>query len=262
MIASTWPFGAGLLKGSTESFNNPPSTPQTTVALADYQTLVDSLVRDASGTLTSMDRDRAIELARLRISADAPRELVKDVTWVADGYFGPLPDGWADGAWIKSAEYPVGRQPLELVELAVYADGAAQQLMAGDTLPAGSVVRVVFSAPHLLSTGVDTIPAECREAVGSYAAYLLCRQLATHYSGERDASIGADASNTESRARNYAARAKEYRAAYYAGIGKADPQLMSAGGSSGTGSGGAPAASTSGWDGRTRAGLRNNSWGL
>lgn len=230
------------------------------MALADYQSLVDSLVRDSSNTVSTVDRDRAIELARLRISADAPRELVKDVIWVADGYFGPLPDGWADGAWIKSAEYPVGRQPIELVEMAIYTDGAAHQLMAADALPAGAVVRVTFSAPHLLATGVDTIPAENREAVASYAAHLLCKQLAAHYSGERESSIGADAANTESRSRNYAIRAKDYRAAYYAGIGKVDPQ--------GAGNGGAaspvgtPAASVSGWEGRTRAGLRNNSWGL
>ncbi len=239
---------------------NPPPKYLTAVDLADYQTLVDSLVRDASGTLTSVDRDRAIELARLRISADAARELVKDVIWVAEGYFGPLPDGWADGAWIKTAEYPVGRQPLEQVELAVYTDGAAQQLMTADALPAGAVVRVVFSAPHQLSTGVDTIPAENREAVASYAAHLLCKQLAAHYSAERETSIGADGSNTESRARNYAIRAKDYRAAYYAGIGKVDPQ--------GAGNGGAaapvgtPAASASGWAGRQRAGLRSNGWGL
>lgn len=230
------------------------------MALADYQSLVDSLVRDASGTVTTVDRDRAIELARLRISADAMRELVKDVIWVADGYFGPLPDGWADGAWIKTAEYPVGRQPIELVELALYADGAALQLMTAEALPAGAVVRVTFAAPHLLATGVDTIPAEYREAVGSYAAHLLCKQLAAHYSGEREASISADGSNTESRARNYAIRAKDYRAAYYAGIGKVDPQAAGAGGAAAPV--GTPAASVSGWEGRQRAGLRNNSWGL
>lgn len=230
------------------------------MALADYQSLVDSLVRDASGTVTTVDRDRAIELARLRISADAMRELVKDVIWVSAGHFGPLPDGWTDGAWIKTAEYPVGRQPIELVELAVYADGAAQQLMTADAMPIGAVVRVTFAAPHLLATGADTIPAEYREAVASYAAHLLCKQLAAHYSGERETSIGADGSNTESRARNYAIRAKDYRAAYYAGVGKVDPQGAGAGGAAAPV--GMPAASVSGWEGRQRAGLRNNSWGM
>lgn len=230
------------------------------MALADYQTLVDSLVRDASGTVTAVDRDRAIELARLRISADAMRELVQDVIWVAPGHFGPLPAGWAAGAWIKTAEYPVGRTPQQFIDLAIYAQPDDQQLVAAEPLPADAVVRVAFAAPHLLGIGVDTIPAEFREAVGSYAAHLLCKQLATHYSGERETSIGADASNTDSRARNYSYRAKEYRAAYYAGIGKADPLAAASG--SGAAAGGDPAASSSGWAGRQRAGLRNNSWGL
>lgn len=232
------------------------------MALADYQTLVDSLVRDASGTLTSVDRDRAIELARLRISADATRELVRDVIWVAAGHFGPLPADWAAGAWIKTAEYPVGQNPQQLIDLAIYADPDDQQLMTADELPAGAVVRVAFAAPHLLATGVDTIPPKYREAVASYAAHLLCKQLATHYSGERDASIGADASNTDSRSRNYSYRAKEYRAAYYAGIGKADPLGSAPGSGSGAATGGTPAASSSGWAGRTRAALRSNDWGL
>lgn len=231
------------------------------MALADYQILVDSLVRDASGTLTSADRDRAIELARLRFSADAARELTRDVIWISAGYHGPLPEGWADGAWIKTAEYPVGQQPAAMIDLAVYAEPDAQQLVTPDALPAGAVVRVVFSAPHLLSTGLDTIPAEYREAVGSYAAHVLCKQLAAHYSGERETSIGADASNTESRSRNYSYRAKEYRAAYFAGVGKVDPQLAAASGGSSAGAG-TPAASVSSWAGRQRVGLRNNGWGL
>jgi hypothetical protein len=35
--------------------------------------------------------------------------------------------------------------------------------------------------------------------------------------------MGADASMTETRAREFASRAKELRAAYYAGVGVADP---------------------------------------
>ncbi len=233
------------------------------MALADYQQLVDSLVRDASGTLTAVDRDRAIELARLRYSADAERTLTQDVTWTAAGYFGPMPAGWVAGAYLLGAEYPIGEQPPASVEMSVYLQpGQVENLMTPDALVAGAVVRVTFAAPHQLTgspTPADTIPARHMEAVASYAAHVLCKQLATHYSGERETSINADASNTESRARNYAARAKDYRAAYYAGIGKADPQgAGGSGGAGGGGSSGEPSASVSSWAGRRRNVIQNN----
>lgn len=236
------------------------------MALADYQQLVDSLVRDASGTLTPIDRDRAIELARLRYSADAERTLTQDVTWTAAGHFGPMPAGWVAGAYLLGAEYPIGEQPPASIEMSVYLQpGPAENLMTPDALAAGTVVRVTFAAPHQLTgspTAADTIPARHMEAVASYAAHVLCKQLATHYSGERETSINADASNTESRARNYAARAKDYRAAYYAGIGKADPQGAGGNGGAGGGSSSEPAASVSSWAGRQRNVIRTNDVGM
>lgn len=233
--------------------------------LADYQTLVTQMVRDQSGTVTTTDRDAAIESARLRYSQDAERTLVKDVVWAADGYYGPVPTGWVAGCYLLGAEYPIGQQPQASIELAIYIDGAgAEQLVTQDALAAGSTVRVTFAAPHELTAGppaADTVPVAHREAVASYAAHVLFKQLAAHYSGERESSINADASNTDSRARNYAARAREARAAYYAGIGKADPLADQGGGRAAGGSGGDPAASTSSWAGRTRANLRSNDVG-
>jgi hypothetical protein len=222
------------------------------MAFADFQTLVDKMVRAPGGTetISTADRDQAIELARLRYSADCERELVEDVAWAADGYFAPLPAGWVDGCYIKQAEFPIGEQPAALVALAIYGTPSDQQLVTEDALQAGDLVRVTYAAPHLLSDdpAADTIPAVHREAVASYAASLLCGQLAAHYSGERETSINADGSNTESRSRNFAFRAKDYRAAYYAGIGKADPR-----GDKGQAVAGDPAASVSSWTGRQRS---------
>lgn len=230
------------------------------MALADYQSLVDKLVRDQSGTIAAIDRDAAIESARLRYSQDAERTLVKDVVWAADGYYGPLPAGWVAGCYLLGAEYPIGQQPQASIELAVYIDGAGvEKLVTQDALAIGSTVRVTFAAPHELTAGppaADTIPLAHREAVAGYAAHILFKQLAAYYSGERESSINADASNTDSRSRNYAARAREARAAYYAGIGKADP-LGDQGGSAAS-RGGEPAASVSSWAGRSRANLRTN----
>lgn len=230
------------------------------MAFADYQDLVDKMVRAPGGTETiaTADRDSAIELARLRYSMDAERKLTEDVVWLADGYFGPLPASWVDGSYLVSAEFPIGEQPLSLIEMDLYVTTSEQQLVNPDGLAAGDTVRVQFTAPHLLNDGetpADTVPHRHREAVASYAAHILCKQLATLFSGERDASINADGSNTESRARNFAFRAKDYRAAYYAGIGKADPQADKGGGAVGD-----AAASVSAWEGRPRNSLTRGSY--
>lgn len=232
------------------------------MALADYQTLVDSLVRDQSTTLTGADRDRAIEMARLRYSADVEQELAEDITWPADGHMAPLPTGWKPGAWLLGAEYPIGELPVSEIELGIYIEPAGEVLMSADNMPSGAVVRVRFAAPHVLAGTTDTIPAEHREAVASYAAHVLCKQLAAYYSADRETSISADGSNTESRARNYSYRAKEYRAAYFSGIGKVDPQVSATGSGSGGGSGGGtPAASVGAWEGRQRSNLHINGYG-
>ncbi len=230
------------------------------MAFADYQDLVDKMVRAPGGTenIATADRDTAIELARLRYSLDAERKLTKDVVWVADGYFGPLPEGWVDGSYLVSAEFPIDQQPISLIEIEIYVTPTEQKLVTPDGLSAGDTVRIQFTAPHLLNGGVtpaDTVPLKHREAVASYAAHILCKQLASLFSGERDATINADSSNTESRARNFAFRAKDYRAAYFAGIGKADPQ-----GDKGGAAAGDPAASVSAWSGRGRNSLTRGSY--
>lgn len=237
------------------------------MALADHQTQVQRLVRDASGTLNAADIDRAIEHARLRYSQDAPREQVQDVVWATAGHFADLPEGWVDGSWLLGAEHPIGQVPPAVVDLAQYTSPTGLKLMAADALDVGAVVRVRFALPHELHEAqgampaADTIPEAHRPALAAFAASVLCLQLSTHYSGERDASVGADHSNTDSRARNYAQRAKDYRASYYAQIGKADPQ--GGGGNGGDGGAGAapagfgatPVASISSFAGRTRNSL-------
>ena len=164
-----------------------------------------------------------------------------------------MPIGSVGGAGIDGvlAEFPVGVQPRCVIELAVYQEPERQQLVVTDALDAGDTVRVRYAAPHVLTSLQDTIPASHREAVASYAAHLLCKQLSTYYSGERETSIGADKSATDTRARNYRAAAKEWRAAYFDGIGKSDPMGAAAGGPTR----GQPAAVTGGWAGRLRARL-------
>jgi len=119
-------------------------------------------------------------------------------------------------------------------------------------------VRVTIGAAHQLVGGaspLDTIADAYREAVASYAASVLCKQIATRYGHDRDASVNADSSNQDSRARNFAARARDYRAAYYVGIGKADPQSAA-----GQGAGADASGAVTSWPGRTRGSLTRMEW--
>lgn len=223
------------------------------MALADFETLIASMV-PADGAYGDPERDAALEIAVLRYSQDVPRTVVNDVTWAAPGYEGPLPADWIDGCELISAEYPIGSHPPDILDVTIYvAPGLVQTLMSADSLPAGAEARITFSAPHQLvggGTPLDTIPLGHREAVASYAAFQLCRQIATKYGHERDTVISADRSDTESRARNFAARARDYRAGYFAGIGKADPQ-----GNGGGASGAEAAGAVVSWPGRSRGSL-------
>ena len=217
------------------------------MALADFQQLVKDMVSDQDKTLTPEVRDRAIEQARVRYGADLPRELQADVAWPELGVFGPVPAGWGEGWHVLHALYPIEtRTPIYLDAYRKPAGGWGLECI--NALPEGAVVRVAYTAPHALDADADTIPPEHRLAVAQYAAHLLCQQLAARYSGERETAVGGDVARTESRARNYAARAKEYRAAYYQGTGQADP-FAPAGSPAG---GQAAAAAVASWPARRR----------
>ncbi|MGP2435547.1 hypothetical protein ACTUQ0_15170, partial [Listeria monocytogenes] len=77
------PHYLGLHKPSHTAFQ-----PETDM-LADYQQLVNDLVADQDTVITAEVRDRAIEEASWRYSADRPHHIVADVTWPALSVFGP-----------------------------------------------------------------------------------------------------------------------------------------------------------------------------
>ncbi len=217
------------------------------MALADYQQLVKDMVSDQDKVITPERLDRAIGSACVRYGTDLPRELAEDVAWPALGVFGPVPAGWSDAARVLRAMYPIAtRTPIYIDAFADPMGG--WMLECVQALPQGAVVRVTYTAPHVLDADADTIALEHRLPVAQYAAHLLCQQLAARYSGERDTAVGADVARTESRARNFAVRAKEYRSAYYQGTGQADP-FAEPGSAAG---GQAPAAAVTSWPGRRR----------
>lgn len=198
------------------------------MALEDFQELVKDMVSDQDEVITAEVRDRAIEQARMRYSEDMPRLELEEMVWPATGVFGTVPAGWTDGAVLQGLEFPLGRRPASLVLADAYRTATGWGLQSAKALPAGALVRVSYQVPHVLDNTADSIAPRHRLAVASFAAHLLCQQLATRFAGDRESALGSDMSRTESRSRNYAFRAKDYRAAYFAGIGQLDPALQEA----------------------------------
>ena len=213
------------------------------MALADFQQMVDDMVRDQGRIVTPAVRDRAIEQARLRYSADRLRTLAVDLVWPATGVFGPVPEGWDASCHVSAAT--VDARP---VHIAAYQAVDGWGLESEPALLAGMVVHLTYTTAHVLTVDQDTIPVAHRLAVASHAAYQLCTQLATHYSGQRETMVNADHSATESRARDFAARAKEYRTAYFVGTGQVDPFAQAAAGGGTT----SAASAVVSWPGRPR----------
>lgn len=231
------------------------------MSLDQFRSVVPRLVRCQDPDLvTPQDIDRVLMVALRQYSTDSPRELVRDVIWGAEPHFVDAPADITNESRVLQAEYPVGSTPAELVFMSIAILPPSDLVLVSDTaIPSGKTVRVSFTAQHVLSADTDTVPAAHADALGYFAAHLVCRELAAHYSGERESSIGADASQTDTRARNYAQRAKDYRGAYFAGLGLRDPMLAAGGsggaGGSGSSSVGQSAGAVATWPRRSRHSL-------
>lgn len=191
--------------------------------LTDYQTLTDNLVRDDAGAIATADRDSAIALAVSRYSKDRPRKLVEDITAASSGKWLDLPASWEDGfSVLQALEYPVGEAPpsfLSADSFSLYQAPAGEQILLRNAVTAGDTVRATFTVQHVLGGATDTIPGVDSEAVASYAAAILCDQLASLYSGDSDSTIQADSVDHQGKAREFAIRAKTLRKRYYDELG-------------------------------------------
>jgi len=201
------------------------------MSLADhYQPLVTRLVRDDVARISEDDRDNAIALAVERYNQDRPRLAVEDVT--SDGTrLLALPAAWeTDFSALASLEYPLGDVPPTLLEgFELYRTPSETKVLLRSAPASGAAVRATFTVRHLLTFAADTIPAQHREAVSSYAAAVLCEQLATFYSGDTDSTIAADSVEHRSKAQAFAARARGLRQRYHDALGL-DPKRNTAAG--------------------------------
>ncbi|TVO70904.1 hypothetical protein FHP88_15735 [Sedimenticola selenatireducens] len=198
--------------------------------LHDYQKLIERKVRADADEVTPSDLEDAFDASVIRYSKDRPRTLVRDVI-APGGQVLDLPTDWVPGfSIIQQLEYPIGSiPPVTLDDWEIYQAPAGESVLIGMSLQASVSVRVSFSVFHNVDETTDTIPLVDRDAVASWAAALVCDQLASRYSGDSDPTIQADSVDHGSKSREYASRAKSLRQNYFNDLG-IDPKSNSAAG--------------------------------
>lgn len=190
--------------------------------LADYQALVDRILRDEEDRITDQDRDRAILMAVTRYSKDRPLVKVEDLQ-STDGRYIDLPASWVNEfSSVRTLEYPIGDFPPTYIQdtlWEIYSTPSTQKLLLISAITAADDVRVTYTVPHTLSDSANTIPERSKEPVASYAASLLYDQMAALYTGETDSTISADNVDHQGKGALFAARARILRQRYYDELG-------------------------------------------
>lgn len=202
------------------------------MALSDFQSIVDDLLRDDAERITTTQRDTAIATAVARYSKDRPRQKVEDIT-AAGGNSLPLPTAWQDDfSRITSLESPIGSVPPRMIgsgSFSMYAAPNGVSILLADALSENAIVRATFSIAHEVSLDADTVPMGDRELTCCLAAASLCDQLAGFYSGDSDSTIKADGVNHQSKASEFASRAKSLRKRYLDELGIDEKKNVAAG---------------------------------
>lgn len=193
---------------------------------ADYLEAIDSLV---GGDLPLVEADKvlAISTAVKEHSRLRPQVVVEDFD--GDGGFDyALSDfaSWADGfSTIKKVEYPVDDddQTADVLQddaWEIYGKPAGKVLRFLDNTPTATEdFRVTYTALHTCTDSACTVESFDEEVVQAFCAAVFCDMLATYYAQNQDSTIDADSVEHSSKAHDYGARAKTYRARYFEHIG-------------------------------------------
>lgn len=200
--------------------------------------------------------EAAISAAVAHYSNDRPRsDLVEDVTGTGSQYYAltgasPVLTAWADGfSRVVSIDYPagavaVGYTPTWLdpdLDWRYYRNETALYLwLPGSTPSATQTLRITYTAMHVHSTTVDTVPAGDLEALYDLGAHYLCQMLATKAAGNQDSLIAADSTNYRDAQLRFSQQAKAWLDSYNRRLGLA--------------SGVAPASATADWSRPTTMG--------
>lgn len=187
-----------------------------------FESLMASLVRDDDNRLSPGDVSTAAALVIKRYNADRPRELTQDVL-VGAGLVVQTPDHWVNKrSHIVHIESPIGRNPPSFVTEDYYyvydlPDGGVELRLLPGAGDVGQSVRVRYTSSHTSSLTFDE--DDC-EALACLGAAILCDQLAALYGHDSDATVQADSVQHNDKGRQFAARARDYRARYEGKFGK------------------------------------------
>ena len=192
----------------------------------DYLTAIGNFV-GGELPLGEGEKIAAIGLAIKEHSKHRPLLVVEDES--GDGGFDYAVTAlasWSDGfSIIKKVEYPVDdtdETPDILQEDAwmMYQKPEGECLrFLEDKPPATEEFRVTYTALHTCTDSACTVGTFDEEAVQALCAAFFCDMLAAYYAQSQDSTIDADSVDHTSRSREYAARAKTYRKAYFDHLG-------------------------------------------
>lgn len=173
--------------------------------------------------------DEAIASAVSRYTTDRPRELTADVTGTGSEFY-PLTGGgavlasWSDGvSQILAIDYPAapvaaGYAPNWLdssFDWTTYRDATIEYLRFRSVTPtATEKARVTYTAPHVHTTVLDTIPPGDLDAVCDLAASYACQALATKAAATQDSLIAADSTNYRDGQLRFSQQAKNWEDSY------------------------------------------------
>jgi len=174
--------------------------------LAELNALVDRILRDDAGKVTSAQIDAAIQNEAIQLfSQHRPLRKVSDIS--ANGTYDYTINttnfpSWVDGfSYIKEVEYPAGQYQnrrnaiIPFEDWEIYEDSTTQYLRFLRITPtSGYTIRSTYFVPHSVpdSTAV-TIKATDEGAFCNLAASLCAVHLAGYYGQTSDSTMGADA---------------------------------------------------------------------
>lgn len=202
------------------------------MALADFQQLVDDLIRDDDSRIVSSDVTEAIGLAVARYSKDKPKVQVEDIPASGTNYQN-VPALWqADFSALQRVEYPLGQVPPSFLQdghWMMYQSANGPQILLDSAIPTAETIRLTYTRLHVVDDSNDTVAVIDREPVACYAAAYLCEQLANLYSSDSDSTLQADSVDHASKGSDFARRAKTLRKRYFDELG-IEPKRNSASG--------------------------------
>jgi len=196
--------------------------------LADFELQLFSLVRDEDAKISGDDITNAINSALYRLNQDAPFQKVVDVTANNENIIS-VPAAFETGfSQITNVEYPINERPrASLDDVFVYQEPNGEVLDLPFTITGD--LRITFTVRHSIDDASSTFSIEQLEPVASYAASILCGQLATLYSHDTDSVIQGDSVDHANKADLFRRRARELDKRYVDYIGVDKPKSSAAG---------------------------------